>query len=106
MSIIASAADETLVAVDRLVPGKLGQGPMDDEDGHRRGRAGACAQRRALLGLSSRGEAEFADKLLSAMRFEFGGHLEKSAGKYRRKSRDLTGSKGECSRAAICIPLL
>ncbi len=26
---------------------------------------------------SSRGEAEFADKLLSAMRFEFGGHLEK-----------------------------
>jgi 6-phosphogluconate dehydrogenase len=25
---------------------------------------------------SSRGEADFADKLLSAMRFEFGGHLE------------------------------
>ncbi|MFO1206986.1 MAG: decarboxylating 6-phosphogluconate dehydrogenase [Burkholderiales bacterium] len=30
---------------------------------------------------SSRGEAEFQDKLLSAMRYEFGGHLEKSAGK-------------------------
>jgi 6-phosphogluconate dehydrogenase len=30
---------------------------------------------------SSRGEAEFADKLLSAMRFQFGGHLEKSSGK-------------------------
>jgi len=30
---------------------------------------------------SSRGEAQFADKLLSAMRFEFGGHIEKSAGK-------------------------
>ncbi len=30
---------------------------------------------------SSRGEAEFADKLLSAMRFEFGGHVEKEAGK-------------------------
>ena len=29
---------------------------------------------------SSRGEAEFGDKLLSAMRFEFGGHIEKSAG--------------------------
>src|SRR5919109_387562 len=29
---------------------------------------------------SSRGEAGFADKLLSAMRYEFGGHLEKSAG--------------------------
>ncbi|HSE75468.1 MAG TPA: decarboxylating 6-phosphogluconate dehydrogenase [Dongiaceae bacterium] len=27
--------------------------------------------------LSSRGEADFADKLLSAMRYEFGGHLEK-----------------------------
>ncbi len=30
---------------------------------------------------SSRGEADFADKLLSAMRYEFGGHLEKPAQK-------------------------
>jgi len=30
---------------------------------------------------SSRGEAEFADKLLSAMRYQFGGHLEKTAEK-------------------------
>jgi len=30
---------------------------------------------------SSRGEADFANKLLSAMRFEFGGHLEKSGDK-------------------------
>jgi 6-phosphogluconate dehydrogenase len=30
---------------------------------------------------SSRGEADFQDKLLSAMRFEFGGHLEKAASK-------------------------
>jgi len=30
---------------------------------------------------SSRGEAEFQDKLLSAMRFEFGGHQEKPVGK-------------------------
>jgi 6-phosphogluconate dehydrogenase len=29
---------------------------------------------------SSRGEAEFADRLLSAMRYEFGGHKEKSGG--------------------------
>jgi 6-phosphogluconate dehydrogenase len=29
---------------------------------------------------SSRGEAEFADQLLSAMRYEFGGHIEKPAG--------------------------
>jgi 6-phosphogluconate dehydrogenase len=30
---------------------------------------------------SSRGEADFANRLLSAMRYEFGGHLEKSDGK-------------------------
>jgi len=29
---------------------------------------------------SSRGEAEFQDKLLSAMRYEFGGHIERPAG--------------------------
>jgi len=35
----------------------------------------------ALYGrFTSRGEADFSDKLLSAMRFEFGGHLEKPAG--------------------------
>jgi 6-phosphogluconate dehydrogenase len=26
---------------------------------------------------SSRGEADFADKVLSAMRYQFGGHIEK-----------------------------
>ena len=30
---------------------------------------------------SSRGEAEFQDRLLSAMRYEFGGHVEKAPGK-------------------------
>jgi len=30
---------------------------------------------------ASRGAEEYADKLLSAMRYEFGGHLEKPAGK-------------------------
>ena len=29
---------------------------------------------------SSRGEADFADKILSALRYQFGGHLEKTAG--------------------------
>jgi 6-phosphogluconate dehydrogenase len=29
---------------------------------------------------SSRGEADFADKMLSAMRYGFGGHLEKPSG--------------------------
>ena len=32
---------------------------------------------------SSRGEADFQNKLLSAMRFQFGGHLEEPAGKRR-----------------------
>jgi 6-phosphogluconate dehydrogenase len=36
----------------------------------------------ALFGrLESRGYADYADKLLSAMRYEFGGHVEKPAGK-------------------------
>ena len=35
---------------------------------------------------SSRGEADFADKLLSAMRYEFGGHIEKPAGRNRMSS--------------------
>ena len=30
---------------------------------------------------TSRGAADFQDKLLSAMRFQFGGHVEKVAGK-------------------------
>jgi 6-phosphogluconate dehydrogenase len=30
---------------------------------------------------TSRGEADYQDKLLSAMRFQFGGHLEKTADK-------------------------
>jgi 6-phosphogluconate dehydrogenase len=30
---------------------------------------------------SSRGEADYADRLLSAMRFQFGGHVEKPAEK-------------------------
>ena len=32
---------------------------------------------------SSRGEADFANKILSAMRFQFGGHVEKTGGKTR-----------------------
>jgi len=30
---------------------------------------------------SSRGEADYANRLLSAMRYGFGGHMEKAAGK-------------------------
>src|ERR1700754_3041329 len=35
---------------------------------------------------SSRGEADFQNKLLSAMRYQFGGHLEKAGGKQSRSS--------------------
>src|ERR1700752_4698177 len=53
---------------------------------------------------SSRGEADYADKLLSAMRFEFGGHLEKPAEKsgvslrrrlflLSRNSSDVAGAR-------------
>jgi 6-phosphogluconate dehydrogenase (decarboxylating) len=46
------------------------------------GRMGANMVRRLLKNgherFSSRGEADYADRLLSAMRFGFGGHLEKS----------------------------
>ena len=41
---------------------------------------------------SSRGEADFADKLLSAMRYEFGGHLEKSAARPRRPEENHDGT--------------
>jgi 6-phosphogluconate dehydrogenase len=30
--------------------------------------------------ISSRGESDFADKVLSAMRYEFGGHVERPTG--------------------------
>ena len=43
---------------------------------------------------SSRGEADFADKLLSAMRYEFGGHSRS-----RRKARRMTMEwNARCSR--------
>ena len=38
---------------------------------------------------TSRGQAEFSDKLLSAMRYEFGGHIDKAACRHRRENRDL-----------------
>ena len=44
------------------------------------GRARARPQRRrSYARFGSRGEADFADKLLSAMRKQFGGHDEKHA---------------------------
>jgi 6-phosphogluconate dehydrogenase (decarboxylating) len=40
-----------------------------------------CSRHGALRAFTSRGEADFQNKLLSAMRFQFGDHLEKSAAK-------------------------
>ena len=54
------------------------RGSLDDPRRDRRGRAGPrAAARRCSTGSTSRGDADFADKLLSAMRKEFGGHDEK-----------------------------
>jgi 6-phosphogluconate dehydrogenase len=36
---------------------------------------------------SSRGESDFADRLLSAMRYQFGGHREKPGGKPALKEK-------------------
>ena len=43
---------------------------------------------------SSRGDADFADKLLSAMRYQFGGHIEKPP----RSAPDDNGAKRRCSK--------
>ena len=45
---------------------------------------------------SSRGEADFQDKLLSAMRFQFGGHLE--------KSREIAAGGDQDERYPIPMP--
>ena len=47
---------------------------------------------------SSRGEADFANKLLSAMRYEFGGHLEKA-----RKASCLKGDDHEQSQSDALV---
>ena len=61
---------------------RLGRGPLDDQGGDRRSGAGLRPDDGALYErFASRGEADFADKLLSAMRFQFGGHVEKPAEK-------------------------
>jgi CheY-like chemotaxis protein len=45
-------------------------------------------------------------KLVSALRFEFGGHVEKSGGKYRRQSRYLPVLKGKSCHASIDLSRL
>ena len=57
------------------------RGALDDQGGDRRGSAGAGAHHRAVRALRSRGEADFQDKLLSAMRFR----IRRPRGERRRK---------------------
>ena len=53
---------------------------LDHPGRHRRGRAGRGASRpRSTQRFTSRGDADFQDKVLSAMRFQFGGHHETRA---------------------------
>ena len=45
---------------------------------------------------TSRGEADYQDKLLSAMRFQFGGHLEKRPSKKRlERTTTMNGSHSD-----------
>ena len=56
----------------------LGRGSLDGGGGRRRGRPGAGHHRRADRAVRvARVSVEFTDKILSAMRTEFGGHAEK-----------------------------
>ena len=57
----------------------FGRGPLDAARGDRRVGAGARPLCRAVRALRLARRAEFANRLLSAMRHAFGGHLEKQA---------------------------
>ena len=60
--------------------GRLRRGALDDRT--RRSRRACrcpCYATALFARFSSRGEDEFANRLLSAMRLEFGGHVERSA---------------------------
>jgi 6-phosphogluconate dehydrogenase len=50
---------------------------LDAEGGHRRIRSSPVLSTALLERFSSHGEDGFADKLLSALRYDFGGHEEK-----------------------------
>src|SRR5262245_30282326 len=55
---------------------------------------------------SSRGEADFANKLLSAMRFQFGGHVEKPAGhcpEYQPLQIEILPAEAVPGRAAALV---
>ena len=53
---------------------RLGRRSLDAQGGHRRGRAGAGLDTALTQRFASRGEEDFANKVLSAMRYQFGGH--------------------------------
>ena len=60
----------------------LGRGPLDDQGRHRRGACRCPSSPRRSTSASPRAARRISrTKLLSAMRFQFGGHLEKPAGK-------------------------
>ena len=57
---------------------RLGRGPLDLDRRDRRGRSGTrCSRTPSTPAFASRGLDDFADKVLSAMRKQFGGHDEK-----------------------------
>ena len=74
-SALAGVADARGVRGPRL---RLGRGPLDVDRRDRRGRAHPGADDRALLALLVPRADDFANRLLSAMRKQFGGHEEKT----------------------------
>ena len=80
----------------------FGRGPLDDQGGHRRSRA-RCrfSPRRSIERFASRGEADYQDRLLSAMRFGFGGHLEKAAGQVTARGKEICHESTRNSDALV-----
>ena len=89
-SVVASWLLDLTAAALRRGPGagrfdgprvRLRRGPLDDRTPRStRACPPPCSTAALFERFSSRGEADFADKVLSAMRKEFGGHDEKRAG--------------------------
>ena len=76
----------------------FGRGPLDGARRDRRGRPRQRASAALFARFGSRGEAVYGDKLLSAMRKQFGGHDEKHTGD--RPWRPLRGREPRSARVA------
>ena len=97
--IAGSGADE--ICRPRL---RFGRRPLDDQGRHRRGRAGARAQRRAVRAVQLARRGDFADKLLSAMRYQFGGSCGEVRRLKRRSASKIGGEEADAARTGLKRP--